>query len=86
MQMLRQNANGTHDRLAHVKVSRSLDDAADHHVHLPAEHPVQRLGLARLRDAVPRQDELSVGTLKDWGEQPQKEIHINAGSPAHLHF
>lgn len=65
MQMLRQDANGPHDRLAHVKVPRSLDDAVDHHVHLPAEHPVQRLGLARLRDAVPGQDQLRVGAFKD---------------------
>lgn len=78
MQMLGQNANGTHDRLAHIKVSRSLDDAVDHDVDFPAEHLVQRLGLAWLRNAVPRLDELSVGALKDWGEQSQKELHINA--------
>lgn len=65
MQVLGENADGTHDCLAHIKASRSLDDAFDHDVHFPAEHPVQRLGLERLRDAVPRQDELSVGALKD---------------------
>lgn len=72
MQVLGQNANGTHDCLAHIKASRSLNDAVDHDVDFPAEHPVQRLGLERLRDAVPRQDELSVGALKDWGEQSQQ--------------
>lgn len=65
MQVLGQNADGTHDRLAHIKALRSLDDAVDHHIHFPAEHEAQRLGLQRLRDAVPRQDELSVGALKD---------------------
>lgn len=65
MQVLRQNANRTHDCLAHIKASHSLDDAVDQDVHLPAEHQVQRLGLERLGDAVPRQDELSVGALKD---------------------
>lgn len=65
MQVLGQNANGTHDCLAHIKASRSLDDTLDHDVDFPAEHLVQRLGFERLRDAVPRQDELSVGALKD---------------------
>lgn len=65
MQVLGQDANGTHDRLAHVKAPHPLDDALDHDVGFPAEHPVQRLGLERLRDAVPRQDELSVGALED---------------------
>lgn len=65
MQVLGQNANGTHDCLAHIKALRSLDEAVDHDVDFPAEHPVQGLGLERLRNAVPRQDELSVGTLKD---------------------
>lgn len=63
--MLGQNANGTHDGLAHIEVSRPLDDAVNHDVRLAAQHAVQRLGLAWLRDAVPRQDELSVGALKD---------------------
>lgn len=65
MQVLGQNANGAHDCLAHIKAACSLDDTLDHDVDFPAEHPVQRLQLQRLGDAVPRQDELSVGALKD---------------------
>lgn len=72
MQVLGQNANRTHDCLAHIKPSRSLDEALDHDVGFPAERLMQRLGLERLRNAVPRQDELGVGALKDWGERSQR--------------
>lgn len=88
MQVLGQNANGTHDCLAHIKASRSLDDAVDHDVDFPAEHPVQRLQLQRLRDAVPRQDELSVGALKDWGGGVESRVTTRTftSAPANLHF
>lgn len=64
MQVLSQNANGAHNRLANVKVFGSLNDPVDYEVNFPAEHLVQRLLLTRLGNAVPRQDQLSVGALK----------------------
>ena len=64
MQVLGQNANGAHDRLANIKVPGPLNDPVDYEVDFPAEHLVQRLVLARLGNKVPRQDQLSVGALK----------------------
>lgn len=64
MQVLGQNPNGAHHRLADVKVSGPLNDAVNYEVKLPAEQHVQWLVLAGLRDAVPRHDQPSVGTLK----------------------
>lgn len=64
MQVLGENPNGAHDRLAHIKVPRSRDDAVDDCVDFPAEHLAQRLAGARLGNAVPRQDQLSVGALE----------------------
>lgn len=64
MQVLGQNTNGAHDRLANIKVFGSLNDPVDYEVDFPAEHPVQRLALTWLGNAVPRQDQLSVGALK----------------------
>lgn len=64
MQVLGQNPNGAHHRLADVKVSGPLNDAVNYEVKLPAEQHVQRLVLAGLGDAVPGQDQPSVGTLK----------------------
>lgn len=46
MQVLGQNSNGAHDRLANIKVVHSLNDAVDDYVDFPAEHLVQRLVLA----------------------------------------
>lgn len=64
MQVLGQNTNGAHDRLANIEVVRRLNDAVNYYVGFPAEHLVQRLVLTRLGNVVPRQDQLSVGTLK----------------------
>lgn len=71
MQMLGQNANGAHHRLANIKVFGSLNDSVDYEVDLPAEHLVQRLALTWLRDVVPRQNQLSIGALKHCGEKQQ---------------
>lgn len=84
MQVLGQNPNGAHDRLAHIKVSGSLNDPADYEVEFPAEHLVQRLVLAGLGNGVPRQDQLSVGALKHWGEQSQKKFTVTPSSHAPL--
>lgn len=81
MQVLGENPNGAHDRLAHIKVPRSHDDAVDDCVDFPAEHLVQRLAQARLGNAVPRQDQLSVGALKHWGRAVTKETRISATIP-----
>lgn len=64
MQVLGQNSNGAHNRLANIKVFGSLNDAVDYYVDFPDEHLVQRLLRTRLGDAVPRQDQLSVGALE----------------------
>lgn len=64
MQVLGQNSNGAHNRLANIKVFGSLNDAIDYYVDFPAKHLVQRLLRTRLGDAVPRQDQLSVDALK----------------------
>lgn len=64
MQVLSQNTNAAHDRLANVEAFGSLDDAVDHKVELPAEHLVQGLAPTRLGDAVPRQEQLGVGALE----------------------
>lgn len=84
MQVLGQNSNGAHNRLANIKVFGSLNDAVDYYVDFPDEHLVQRLLRTRLGDAVPRQDQLSVGALKHWGEQPQKKFALAPSSHAHL--
>lgn len=65
-QVLGEDPDGAHDRLAHIKVPRPLDDALDDCVDFPAEHLVQRLAQAQLGAAVPRQDQLSVGALEHW--------------------
>lgn len=83
MQVLGQNSNGAHDRLANIKVVHSLNDAVDDYVDFPAEHLVQRLVLAWLGNTVPRQDQLSVGTLKHWGEQAQREFTPAPSSHTH---
>lgn len=64
MQVLSQNTNGAHRHLANIKVFASLNDAVDYEIKLLTEDLVQRLALAWLRNAVPRQDQLSVGALK----------------------
>lgn len=64
MQVLGQNPNGAHHRLANIKVFGSLNDPVDYKVNLPAEHLVKRLTLRRLGNAIPRQDQLSVGALE----------------------
>jgi len=64
MQVLGQNANGAHHRLADIKVSGPFNDAVYDEVKFPAEHLMQRLLLTWLGDAVPRHDQLSVGTLE----------------------
>lgn len=64
MQMLGQNTNGAHDSLGNIKVFGSPNDPVDYEVKLSAEHLVQRLVLAWLRKAVPREDQLGVRTLK----------------------
>lgn len=84
MQVLGQNSNGAHNHLANIKVFGSLNDAVDYYVDFPDEHLVQRLLRTRLGDAVPRQDQLSVGALKHWGEQPQKKFALAPSSHAHL--
>lgn len=65
-QVLGEDPDGAHDRLAHIKFPRPLDDALDDCVDFPAEHLVQRLAQAQLGAAVPRQDQLSVGALEHW--------------------
>lgn len=84
MQVLGQNSNGAHDRLAHIKVFRSRNDAVDYYVDFPAEHLVQRVVQAWFGDAVPRQDQLRVGTLKHCGEQSQRKVTLAPSSHAHL--
>lgn len=84
MQVLSQDTNGAHDRLANIKVFGSLNDPVDDEVELPAEHLVQRLVLAWLGDAVPRQDQLGVGALEHWGQQSQRKIPITPDSYARL--
>lgn len=64
MQVLGQNTNGAHDRLANIEVVRCLNDAVNYYVDFPAENLVQKLVLTRLGNVVPRQDQLSVDTLK----------------------
>lgn len=66
VQVLGKDPDGAHDCLAHVEVSRPLDDALDDCVDFPAEHLVQRLLQAQLGGAVPRQDQLSVGAFEHW--------------------
>lgn len=84
MQVLGQNSNGAHDRLANIKVFRSRNDAVDYYVDFPAEHLVQRMVQTWFGDAVPRQDQLRVGTLKHCGEQSQRKLALAPSSHAHL--
>lgn len=85
MQVLCQNANGAHDRLANIKVFGSFNDSVDYEVDLPAEHLVQRLALTRLRDDVPRQNQLSVGALKHYEEYPQHKREFTFWAATHTH-
>lgn len=64
MQVLSQNPNGAHHRLADIKVIGLLNDAVNYEVEFPAEHLMQRLVLAWFGNTVPRQDQLCVGALK----------------------
>lgn len=84
VQVLGQNPNGAYDSLANIKVFCSLNDPVNYKVKLPAEHLVQRLVLTWLKDTVPRQHQLSVGTLKHWWEQSQRKITVAPSSHTHL--
>lgn len=78
MQVLGQNTNGAHDRLANIKVFGSVNDAVDYEVKFPAQHLVQRLVLSRLGNVVPGQDQLSIGALEHCeGSSKKKRNHIN---------
>lgn len=90
MQVLGQNPNGAHDCVGDIKVFGPFNDAVDYKVEFPAENLVQGLLLARLRDGVPRQDQLSVGAFKHCensrhtASQSQRKVTFTLCSHAHL--
>lgn len=83
MQVLGQNTDGAHDCLANIKVFGLLNNSVDYEVEFPAEHLVQRLLLTGLGNAVPRQNQLSVGALKHCGEKPTTQKKFTSTPSSH---